>query len=116
MIKKRKKNISEPRHLYVALFSNGKEVKAPSYTRVATERSTAEWGVVTVGKTRVTTGNVREIAFPLATSDWGVITEVMIMDAPVKGHALFEKKLRKPFFAGMCSQLYFAPGKLRLPA
>lgn len=66
-------------NVYVALFNKDGEVAAAEYSRQQADFSVPEFGQ---------TVNQNDIFFPVANTDWGVITEVGLYDIEAGGNLL----------------------------
>lgn len=75
------KGVYSPPSIYVALIGVA-EISGNGYARVSTVP--ADWTVSSGGAI----SNASEIAFPVATGDWGVVAEVALYDAPSGGNQL----------------------------
>jgi len=80
-----------PSTVYVALFTSatddtggGTEVSGGSYARQAVTLSAASGGA---------SSNTADITFPQATTDWGTITHIALMDAETGGNMLMHSPL-----------------------
>lgn len=87
-----------PAAVYVALYLNdptdqdvGTEVSGGDYAR---QQVIFAAPVQEDGKAVIK--NAEEVAFPVATSDWGLITHVGIRDAAVGGNLLYYGPLQNP--------------------
>ena len=97
---------SRPATLYIALYTTsttdaggGTEVTGGSYARQALNPLDTNWYATQGGTTGASSGtggatsNAAEVAFPVATANWGTITNVAIMDASTSGNMLFHGAL-----------------------
>lgn len=85
-----KEVIEPPCSLYLALHTADGEVSDPEYRRLniadAFEEATEEGIVV----------NARPLAFPIPSSNWGLITSAIVFDSEVDGKTVMRVDLRKP--------------------
>src|SRR4051794_26029028 len=86
-----KTSLTMPATVRVALFTAdpgeagpGTEVSGGSYARQALATSAASGGAA---------ANSGDIAFPVATADWGTVTHVAILDAASGGNLLWHAPL-----------------------
>lgn len=83
-----------PANVYMALYTSdpmddnsGSELVAASYARTLTTFAAAVNGL---------TSNSNEVLFPAATTDWGTVTHIGIMDASTGGNLLYHAPLTYP--------------------
>jgi hypothetical protein len=107
-------NFSPPSTVYVALFTTptdknggGTEVSGGGYARPA-----VTFGAPAAGTNGRRVANSAEVAFPVATANWGTITHVGIMDASNGGNMLYQGALEQSETINTNGQLRFAVGDL----
>lgn len=98
-------------NIYVALYTtdptdadSGTEVTGGSYAR----QQVTAWDAPSNGATQ----NTSEIAFPVATGNWGTVTHVGIRDAAAAGNLLYHGILTAPVAINTNEQFKFAAGDL----
>ena len=69
--------------VYVALISNSNEINKSSY-----ERQEVSFKVASEGQT----ANDTDVLFPVATENWGNITEIALFDSESGGNELFRSE------------------------
>lgn len=102
--------------LWVALYTTaptdsdmGIEVNGGDYKRVQVVFSDVEQ---INGK--ATVENVEEVAFPVASSDWGTVTHVGIRDAETGGNLLFHKAVNNPRTILSNDRVRFLSGEIKI--
>jgi hypothetical protein len=100
--------------VYVALFTTptdknggGTEVSGGGYARQA-----VTFGAPGAGVDGRKVANSAEVAFPVATADWGTITHVAIFDAASGGNMLYQGAMEAAKTINTNDQLKFAVGDL----
>ena len=108
----RNEPFTTPVNAYLALYlsdptkeSTGIEVDAPSYTRQPITMTEPEGGV---------SANASQIDFATATSNWGFVGWVGILDNPVDGNLLYFTALDNPKQVLSGDQFKIDAGKLNL--
>jgi hypothetical protein len=103
-----------PEGVYAALFTaapgeagGGTEVTGGSYAR-----QPITFGVPSQGADAATCANSAEIAFPVATANWGTITHVALYDAASSGNMLFFAALSTAKLIETGDQFKFPIGNL----
>lgn len=86
------------------------EVTAPSYERSAFQNIASNFTEMIGNEKR----NAVEIAFPVATEDWGIVTHVAILDAASEGNILFYSELSTPKEVVSGDQFKFPVSSLRM--
>lgn len=110
------KSIYTPPVIYIGLSTedptdDGSALAEPdgnAYTRVQT--SASDWNVASDGSL----DNASEIAFPMATGNWGTITHFALFDAATGGNMLVTGPLSTPIAIGVGEIVKFAAGNLVL--
>lgn len=108
-----------PSTLYVALFTSDgglennteisqTEISGGSYARMSLNGSDNYFTEASGGAT----SNYADIAFPVATGDWGTITHMAIMDALTSGNVLFWGALSSGKTIETGDQFKFTAGNL----
>ena len=108
----RKTTYTTPTQAYVALYTSdptkdntGTEVSGVTYTRLAVTMDAPTDGV---------TQNTNEMEWAIATTVWGTITHVGIMDTAVAGNLLYFAELIEPKNITVGDQFQITPTKLKL--
>ena len=108
----RKTTYTTPTQAYVALYTSdptkdntGTEVSGVTYTRLAVTMDAPTDGV---------TQNTNEMEWAIATTVWGTITHVGIMDAEVAGNLLYFAELIEPKNITVGDQFQITPANLKL--
>lgn len=108
----RKTTYTTPTQTYVALYTSdptknntGTEVSGVTYTRFPLTMDAPDDGV---------TQNTSEMEWAVATTVWGTITHVGIMDASVAGNLLYFAELIEPKNITVGDQFQITPTKLKL--
>lgn len=106
----------KPTAIYIALFTaapsdsgGGTEVSGGAYARQQVTQLDANWNAPGVGGL---TDNVNEIAFPVATANWGTVTHMGIFDAVSAGNLLFHSALTTSKTVNTDDTFKFAAGDL----
>jgi hypothetical protein len=102
--------LTPPVTTYCALFTaapnqsgGGTEVSGNGYLRQA-----IVWGSPTNG----TSLNTNDVAFPIATADWGTITSFAVFDAIAGGNLLYYANLSSSRYIYLNDQVRFPIGQL----
>lgn len=107
---------TRPSKVFIALFisnptasDTGQEVTGGDYARqeVAFSAPVAASGAQVIN-------NSTEVAFPVASADWGLVTHIGIRDAATAGNLLYFGSLANPRTILTGDILKFAPNKLEL--
>ncbi len=108
----RKIAYSTPSQAYVALYTSdptkdntGTEVSAPTYYRMALTMGTPSDGF---------SENISVMEWAIATTVWGTITHVGIMDAEVSGNLMYFAELLEPKNITVGDQFQITPSNLKL--
>ena len=108
----RKTTYTTPTQAYVALYTSdptkdntGTEVSGVTYTRLAVTMDAPTDGV---------TQNTNEMEWAIATTVWGTITHVGIMDTAVAGNLLYFAELIEPKNITVGDQFQITPTNLKL--
>ena len=108
----RKTTYTTPTQAYVALYTSdptkdntGTEVSGVTYTRLAVTMDAPTDGV---------TQNTNEMEWAIATTVWGTITHVGIMDTAVAGNLLYFAELIEPKNITIGDQFQITPANLKL--
>ena len=108
----RKTTYTTPTQAYVALYTSdptkdntGTEVSGVTYTRLAVTMDAPTDGV---------TQNTNEMEWAIATTVWGTITHVGIMDTAVAGNLLYFAELIEPKNITVGDQFQITPANLKL--
>lgn len=108
---------TKPTVLAIALFTvaptdagGGTEVTGGSYVRIDVPPLDANWSGAS--STSGLTDNVAEIAFPVATANWGTVVAVGIFDALTVGNLLFHGTLTTSKVVNTSDQFKFPIGDL----
>jgi hypothetical protein len=108
----RKTTYTTPTQAYVALYTSdptkdntGTEVTGVTYTRLAVTMDAPTDGV---------TQNTNEMEWAIATTVWGTITHVGIMDTAVAGNLLYFAELIEPKNITIGDQFQITPTNLKL--
>ena len=108
----RKTTYTTPTQTYVALYTSdptknntGTEVSGTTYTRFPLTMDAPDDGV---------TQNTSEMEWAVATTVWGTITHVGIMDASVAGNLLYFAELIEPKNITVGDQFQITPANLKL--
>ena len=108
----RKTTYTTPTQTYVALYTTdptkdntGTEVSGVTYTRFPLTMDAPDDGV---------TQNTSEMEWAVATTVWGTITHVGIMDTAVAGNLLYFAELIEPKNITVGDQFQITPTKLKL--
>ena len=108
----RKTTYTTPTQAYVALYTTdptkdntGTEVSGVTYTRLPVTMDAPTDGV---------TQNTNEMEWAIATTVWGTITHVGIMDAEVAGNLLYFAELIEPKNITVGDQFQITPTNLKL--
>ena len=108
----RKTTYTTPTQTYVALYTSdptknntGTEVSGTTYTRFPLTMDAPDDGV---------TQNTSEMEWAVATTVWGTITHVGIMDTAVAGNLLYFAELIEPKNITVGDQFQITPTKLKL--
>ena len=108
----RKTTYTTPTQAYVALYTSdptkdntGTEVTGVTYTRLPVTMDAPDDGV---------TQNTNEMEWAIATTVWGTITHVGIMDAEVAGNLLYFAELIEPKNITVGDQFQITPTNLKL--
>ena len=108
----RKTTYTTPTQTYVALYTSdptknntGTEVSGVTYTRFPLTMDAPDDGV---------TQNTSEMEWAVATTVWGTITHVGIMDASVAGNLLYFAELIEPKNITVGDQFQITPANLKL--
>src|SRR5690625_967523 len=72
---------TRPENIYLALFTSSGEVDADEYSRMVITFSSASNGRIESDK---------EVRFPVAVTDWGTITQLVLYDSETGGTKLSE--------------------------
>lgn len=117
----RSTSFSQPGTLYIALFTTapgedgtgGTEVSGGSYARASVDTTDSTWTDPSAG-TQGETDNVAKIVFPVATANWGTVTDVGIYDASGGGNLLYFGSLGASVAVAVGDQPYFDVGALNV--
>ena len=108
----RKTTYTTPTQAYVALYTSdptkdntGEEVSGVTYTRLPVTMDAPTDGV---------TQNTNEMEWAIATTVWGTITHVGIMDTAVAGNLLYFAELIEPKNITVGDQFQITPTNLKL--
>ena len=108
----RKTTYTTPAQAYVALYTSdptkdntGTEVSGVTYTRLPVTMDAPTDGV---------TQNTNEMEWAVATTVWGTITHVGIMDTEVAGNLLYFAELIEPKNITVGDQFQITPTNLKL--
>ena len=108
----RKTTYTTPTQAYVALYTSdptkdntGTEVTGVTYTRLAVTMDAPTDGV---------TQNTNEMEWAVATTVWGTVTHVGIMDTAVAGNLLYFAELIEPKNITIGDQFQITPANLKL--
>ena len=108
----RKVAYTTPAQAYVALYTSdptkedtGIEVSAPTYYRMALTMGTPVDGF---------SENISEMEWAVATTVWGTVTHVGIMDAEVLGNLMYFTELAEPKNITVGDQFQITPTNLKL--
>ena len=108
----RKTTYTTPTQAYVALYTSdptkdntGTEISGVTYTRLPVTMDAPTDGV---------TQNTNEMEWAIATTVWGTITHVGIMDTAVAGNLLYFAELIEPKNITIGDQFQITPTKLKL--
>lgn len=88
-----------------------------SYVRITVNPATGgapEWNAAILDGAGFLVDNADDITFPVATADWGTITDVGIYDALTVGNLLYLGTLTSPVVINTDGQFVFAAGTLDL--
>jgi hypothetical protein len=109
-----------PATVYVGLWSvalsdastgsTAGEVSGGGYSRVAVTNDTNQWPAASGGLK----ANASSVVFPSATSNWGTVRTVAILDAPSAGNLLFFATPAPVVSVAALDTLIFSPGDLSL--
>lgn len=101
-----------PAAVYIALYTSdptdadtGTEVSGGAYARQPVTFSAPVNGVVS---------NTSDIVFPVATSNWGIITHIGLRDAAMGGNLLFHAPLAEPKQIQSGDQFIIKAGNLQV--
>lgn len=86
------------------------EISGGNYARVAVPNDATHWPAASSGSK----SNALSIAFPYATSSWGTVKTVAILDASTGGNLLFFSTPSPVVSVAQYDTLVFAPGNLTL--
>ncbi|NCV21339.1 MAG: hypothetical protein EBV45_05240 [Chloroflexi bacterium] len=86
------------------------EVAGGGYSRVAVSNDSTHWPAASSGSK----SNALSITFPYATSSWGTVRTVAILDASTGGNILFFSTPSPVVSVAQYDTLVFAPGDLTL--
>ena len=108
----RKIAYTTPSQAYVALYTSdptkentGIEVSAPTYYRMALTMGTPADGF---------SENISEMEWAVATTVWGTITHIGVMDAEVLGNLMYFTELVEPKNITVGDQFQITPSNLKL--
>ena len=108
----RKVAYTTPAQAYVALYTSdptkentGIEVSAPTYYRMALTMGTPADGF---------SENISEMEWAVATTVWGTITHIGVMDAEVLGNLMYFTELVEPKNITVGDQFQITPSNLKL--
>lgn len=106
----------KPTAIYMALFTaapsdsgGGTEVSGGGYARQQVAQADAQWNAPGVGGL---TDNVNDIAWPVATANYGTVTHMAIFDAVTGGNMLFHRALAASKIVDTDDTFKFAAGDL----
>ncbi len=108
----RKVAYTTPANAYVALYTSdptkentGIEVSAPTYYRMALTMGTPADGF---------SENISEMEWAVASTVWGTITHIGVMDAEVLGNLMYFTELVEPKNITVGDQFQITPANLKL--
>ena len=108
----RKVAYTTPSQAYVALYTSdptkentGIEVSAPTYYRMALTMGTPADGF---------SENISEMEWAVASTVWGTITHIGVMDAEVLGNLMYFTELVEPKNITVGDQFQITPSNLKL--
>ena len=108
----RKVSYTTPAQAYVALYTSdptkentGIEVSAPTYYRMALTMGTPADGF---------SENISEMEWAVASTVWGTITHIGVMDAEVLGNLMYFTELVEPKNITVGDQFQITPANLKL--
>lgn len=108
----RKVAYTTPSQAYVALYTSdptkentGIEVSAPTYYRMALTMGTPADGF---------SENISEMEWAVASTVWGTITHIGVMDAEVLGNLMYFTELVEPKNITVGDQFQITPANLKL--
>ena len=108
----RKLAYTTPSQAYVALYTSdptkentGTEVSAPTYYRMALTMGSPDDGF---------SENISEMEWAVATTVWGTITHIGVMDAEVLGNLMYFTELVEPKNITVGDQFQITPSNLKL--
>ena len=108
----RKLAYTTPSQAYVALYTSdptkentGIEVSAPTYYRMALTMGTPADGF---------SENISEMEWAVASTVWGTITHIGVMDAEVLGNLMYFTELVEPKNITVGDQFQITPANLKL--
>ena len=108
----RKVAYTTPAQAYVALYTSdptkentGIEVSAPTYYRMALTMGTPADGF---------SENISEMEWAVASTVWGTITHIGVMDAEVLGNLMYFTELVEPKNITVGDQFQITPSNLKL--
>lgn len=107
---------TSPTTVYIALYisdptgaDTGHEVNGAGYARQA-----VTFSAPTIQDRRAVTVSTADVAFPVATADWGLVTHVGIRDAPTGGNLIYHGAVTTPRTVQTNDTIRFLAGQIKI--
>ncbi|MEE4578827.1 hypothetical protein [Paenibacillus polymyxa] len=109
-------NFTAPQIVYIALYTSnptdadtGQEVNGSGYVRQA-----VTFGAPIITDRRAVASSTADVSFPIATSEWGLVTHIGIRTAATGGNLIYHGAVKTPRTVQTNDTLRFMAGQISI--